>query len=142
MDSQDLKTFDIAPFLRELSTNILAGSAMEKINLSVRSVSLNAGLDFAIPLALLVTELVSNALKHAFPDGQGTVEVSLDRADDGAVVLVVSDNGVGHDEAKTLKTGLGTRIIKGLVAQMGGTIAVKSDHGTRSEVRIAAPVLA
>jgi two-component sensor histidine kinase len=99
MSSSDLKTFDIAPFLSELSSNIVDGGAGGEVALSVEAIPLDVGLDFAIPLGLLVNELVTNSLKHAFPDGGGEIEVNLSRADGGELLLVVADNGKGYDEA-------------------------------------------
>ncbi|EJL32062.1 signal transduction histidine kinase [Caulobacter sp. AP07] len=145
MGSEDLKTFDIAPFLQDLSTNLVHGGPGQEIALSVEAIPLDVGLDFAIPLGLLVTELVTNSLKHAFPDGRGDIDVSLSRAGDGALALVVADNGRGYDGAGSAsqnpKAALGVSIIEGLVAQLKGTILVKSRPGaTRSEIRLAAPV--
>jgi two-component sensor histidine kinase len=147
MGSTDLKTFNIAPFLKELSNNILGSGAADLMptNISVQAVPLNVGLDFAIPLGLLVTELVTNSLKHAFPLGAGNISVVLDQSDDGEVVLVVSDDGQGRTEnqsaAGSSKVGLGTTIITGLVAQLRGTITMKNERGTRTEIRIAEPAL-
>jgi PAS domain S-box-containing protein len=145
MGSANLKSFDVAPFLQELSANILEGGAERGINLSVAAIPLNVGLDFAIPLGLLVTELVTNALKHAFPAGTGNVSVILERGDDGQIILVVSDDGqgqaVGKTPARSSKAGLGTGIIAGLVAQLEGTITTRSENGTRTEIRVAEPEL-
>jgi two-component sensor histidine kinase len=145
MDSKNLKTFDIAPFLRELSTNLLEGGAERGINLTVRAAPMDVGLDFAIPMGLLVTELVTNALKHAFPDGAGNIAVVLERDSDGEVALVVSDDGrgrCGSDVKPVAKgAGLGSSIIAGLVAQLKGTIVVKDESGTRAEIRVPTPVL-
>jgi two-component sensor histidine kinase len=145
MGSSNLKTFDIAPFLQELASNIVEGGAGGDINLTVRAIALDVGLDFAIPLGLLVTELVTNSLKHAFPDGKGNIDVVLDRSQDGAVALVVSDDGKGYGSADAMSGGhmaaLGTSIIKGLVAQLEATMVVQHASGTRSEIRIAAPAL-
>ncbi len=71
MGSTDLKTFDIAPFLHELSTNIVHGGGASEVDLSVQAIPLDAACDFAIPLGLLVNELVTNSLKHAFPGRPG-----------------------------------------------------------------------
>jgi two-component sensor histidine kinase len=144
MSSSDLKTFDVAPFLSELSGNIVDGGAGGEVALSVEAIPLDVGLDFAIPLGLLVNELVTNSLKHAFPDGGGEIAVNLSRADGGELLLVVADNGKGYDDQLarpgTSKVALGSTIIKGLVAQMEGTIMVESKPGlTRSEIRVAAP---
>lgn len=146
MGSDNLKTFDVEPFLRELSENIVDGGAGEDIRLSVRAVPLKVGLDFAIPLGLLVTELVTNSLKHAFPDRKGAIDVILEHTDDDATVaLVVSDNGGGEKSAKmpveSARPALGTSIITGLVAQLKGTMEVRRENGTRSEIRVPAPVL-
>ena len=146
MGSENLQTFDIAPFLGELSTNLVHGGAAPAVTLSVQAVPLDVGLDFAIPLGLLVTELVTNSLKHAFPDGEGGIVVTLDRASDGALVLVVADDGQGYTvgaPTPRAKAALGSSIIEGLVAQLKGTIMVESRPGmTRSEIRMARPVSA
>src|SRR5262249_54754910 len=103
-------------------------------------------LDFAIPLGLLVTELVTNSVKHAFPDGKGKVSVALNRLDDGTIALVVSDNGKGyggHSQPSSYKGGsLGMNIIRGLVAQLRATMTGKTLNETRAKIRVAAPVLA
>jgi two-component sensor histidine kinase len=141
MSSSDLKTFDVSPFLKELSENIIEGIGGRDISLSVRAIPLDVGLDFAIPLGLLVTELVTNSLKHAFPDGRGKIEVVLDRREDGTMVLVVSDNGTGYDiletSQKEMSSGLGTALIDGLVSQLKAIIKVRRMNGTISEVLFA-----
>jgi PAS domain S-box-containing protein len=142
MGSTDLKTFDIEPFLQELSTNIVDGGASASVTISVEASALEVGLDFAVPLGLLVTELVTNSLKHAFPDGVGTIAVSLRPDAAGTVLLVVSDDGVGLpalDPEKTGRTGLGAGIVKSLVAQLEGEMAVGDGPGARTEIRIPLP---
>jgi two-component sensor histidine kinase len=141
MSSADLKTFDVSPFLMELSENIIEGTGHRDIRLSVNAIPLYVGLDFAIPLGLLVTELVTNSLKHAFPDGKGKIEVVLDRKADGTMVLVVSDDGAGYDVAEASRkgktAGLGTTLIDGLVSQLRAVINVRRMNGTISEVLFA-----
>ncbi len=145
MESADLRTFDIAPFLRELSANILRGGSSGEVALTVEADTLEVGLDFAIPLGLLVTELLTNSLKHAFPDQKGAVSVELVRGDQSEVVLVVSDNGLGvgvEDADAQAATGLGQRIVAGLVAQLQATMTVFGEGGRRTEVRISRPAIA
>lgn len=147
MGSQDLKTFDIAPFLEELSANLVQGGASQDVALSIKAIPLDVGLDFAIPLGLLVTELVTNSLKHAFSDGPGRIEVEFTRSGDGTLLLVVSDNGQGYGEtgppSRGRKPALGLGIIDGLVAQLKGTLDVKSQAGgTRTDIRIPATAVA
>jgi two-component sensor histidine kinase len=141
MSSSNLKTFDVAPFLQELSENIMEGIGGRNIRLSVRAIPLDVGLDFAIPLGLLVTELVTNSLKHAFPDGKGKIDVALNRLEDGTFALIVSDDGTGYDilevARKERTAGLGTALIDGLVSQLKATIKVHRLNGTTSEILFA-----
>jgi PAS domain S-box-containing protein len=143
MGSPDLKTFDAAPFLEELSSNILQAGATKDIRLSVNAMPLRVGLDFAIPLGLIVTELVTNSLKHAFPSGEGAIEVLLKRGDDDRVVLVVSDDGTAapDDVADAAPTSLGMTIIDGLVRQLGGVLSVRRDAGYHTEINLPGPIL-
>jgi PAS domain S-box-containing protein len=144
MHSKNLKTFDIAPFLRELADNILQGGS-DGVRLSVNAISLEVDLDFAIPLGLLLAELVTNSLKHAFKSGEGMIDVSLERTSDGFIALVVADDGQGrpppHPSTGARKAGLGTRIIDGLVGQLQGELTMKNERGAWTEIRVPAPVL-
>ncbi|CAN5336046.1 PAS domain-containing sensor histidine kinase [soil metagenome] len=140
MGSKDLETFDIAPFLGELSRQLLASGGASDISLTVDAAPLHVGLDFAIPLGLIVTELVTNSLKHAFPEGEGAIQVTLDIDDDGMAALIVTDNGQGHDvTGGAPKTSLGATIIRGLVAQLGGSLTIDGTNGTRSQILIPNP---
>jgi PAS domain S-box-containing protein len=143
MGSKDLETFDIAPFLEELSRHLLEGGGRTEITLDVRTAPLSVGLDFAIPLGLLVTELVTNSMKHAFPDRGGRVEVALDWAAAAELSLRVCDDGVGYDAtARPEAPSLGASIIDGLVRQLRGQLQVTTDGGTCSVVRLPAPGVA
>jgi two-component sensor histidine kinase len=141
MGSPDLKTFDVGPFLEVLSRNIVQASG-DGVRLSVEAEALAVGLDFAIPLGLIVTELVTNALKHAFVTDSGKILVALRLTDDGHVVLTVADNGQGLKGAGRDSGGgsLGTTIINGLVAQLRGHVMIQDQGGVQVEVRLPAPV--
>lgn len=140
MESANLKTFDIGPFLKELSHNIVDGGGETEVRLSVEAIPLNVGLDFAIPLGLLVTELVTNSLKHAFPAGTGAIRVMLDHGEGDELVLVVEDDGKGSG-GDTHRAGLGSTIIRGLIDQLQGRMTMRTEGGTRTEIRILEPVL-
>ena len=143
MGSKDLETFDIAPFLDELSQHLLEGAGGADVSLCVRAAPLKVGLDFAIPLGLLVTELVTNSMKHAFGGGPGGIEVTLDEAETGHLVLQVADNGRGYDPAVIggPSPSLGATIIEGLVRQLRGVLTISSDSGgVRSLVHLPSPV--
>ena len=91
----------------------------------------------AVPCGLLVTELVTNALKHAFPDQRpGEVQVILDRDAQGRGRIVVSDNGIGLPEGPALgqARSLGFQLIPLLVEQLQGQLHMASEQGTRFDV--------
>jgi two-component sensor histidine kinase/PAS domain-containing protein len=133
MSSSNLETFDIAPFLLELTQNIVAGGPSRDVTFEVVACPLEVDLDIAVPLGLLVTELVTNSLKHAFHQGAGTVRVQLTRTDDAGVVLTVSDNG-GSDGDTPDAAGVGSSIITGLVGQLSGTLTVDRQAGRSTTV--------
>ncbi|TWB26468.1 sensor histidine kinase [Nitrospirillum bahiense] len=146
MASPDLETFDIAPFLDELARNILLSGADEGVGLDIDICPLTVNLDFAIPLGLLVTELITNSLKHAFPDGRGTITMAMRRREEGGVLLVVADDGDGvltpasaEEDGGGYRRGLGSTIVKGLVTQLDGMIAMRVDKGTRAEIILPTP---
>jgi PAS domain S-box-containing protein len=90
------------------------------------------GVDTAIPCALIINELVSNSLKHAFPDGRtGEVTIAIHRIN-GTYELTITDNGVGpppdFDFQKT--DSLGLQLVTGLVNQLDGTITLDRTKGT------------
>lgn len=99
--------------------------------------SLTLPLKQAMPLALLLNELVSNALKHAFPDGAGgTVRVSLAADESGSIEVSVADTGVGMPTSAegTETTSLGLTLVRELTAQLDGTLTVARDRGTTVRV--------
>jgi two-component sensor histidine kinase len=94
--------------------------------------------DHVTPLSLLLSELVTNALKYAFPDGRdGVITVSVKDASNGRCHLVVADNGVGFSELPDTPTSMGLRLIRGVVSQMGGTYSFDGNGGTRFEADLA-----
>ena len=87
-------------------------------------------LDSVTALGLVVSELVANSYGHAFPDCTGTISISLsaDEAGNGATIIF-SDDGVGFaDKGDGGRHGLG--LVSRLMEQIGGSSAVRSDHGT------------
>ena len=136
MGSNDLETFDIAPFLRELSENLLSASGKNGITVEVSAAPHFVNLDFAISVGLIVTELVTNSLKHAFDAPGGQIRVLLDERAGGDLALVVADNGRAAGEPVTENKGLGTTILQGFVSQLRARMTVTRDKGTRTEIAI------
>ena len=118
----DFGTFDIAPFLNQLTDNILANRAEKSVELTVEASPLMVTIDFAAPLGLLATELVIDSLDQSIASG-GRIALTLQRSTAQAVVLAVSDNRPAKSsqlESESNRAVHRTRIISGLVAQLDG----------------------
>ncbi len=89
-------------------------------------------LDRAIPCGLILNELITNAMKYAFPDSAGgTVRIIMRQAD-AEVTLIVADNGVGLPAAEEIPEGsLGIQLVTALVDQLGGTFGLETEGGFR-----------
>jgi len=124
-------------YLRSLVTGLQQtyGSNVE-IEIEDHAVELN--MDTAILCGLIVNELVSNALKHAFPDEQkGKIVVSLAEDESGHIVLEVRDNGVGlpRDQRDApLGQTMGLQIVKSLCDQLAGRLVIATNGGTAVRV--------
>jgi chemotaxis protein methyltransferase CheR len=125
-----VEAVDAATYLNELCRGLLAsisgeGDAPIVLRTDIESELLPT--DRAIPIGLIVNELVTNAVKYAFPSGaRGTVEVTLRRAS-GELRLTVTDDGQGLDPRRA-DSGLGGRLVDGFAQQLGGQIERKSDR--------------
>jgi two-component sensor histidine kinase len=99
----------------------------ENVSLTCSADAVLLDLEVATSLGIVITELVSNAYMHAFPEGAGEIHVTMQKTPNGAS-LSVNDNGVGYVEVETKRRGIG--LVRRLVAQVGGTLNLTSDQGT------------
>lgn len=106
----------------------------EKISLEMDIENVELDVKFAMPLALIVNELFTNAIKHAFPYGKGTIKVTFKRKD-GYYILIVSDDGIGLPEDFDLNKKFGLSIVNALTKQIGGELSVDSNNGTQFMVK-------
>ncbi|MBI3271335.1 MAG: PAS domain S-box protein [Planctomycetes bacterium] len=141
--SGDLGRVNFREYLRRLTAELLSTYGGGDVRVRVRSDGEAAGLgiDKAVPLGLLINELVANALKHAFPEGRpGEVVVSLKVSGPGALALTVRDDGVGMAAGveRRESSTLGMRIVESLCRQLKGSFEFRRDAGT--EFRLVFPV--
>jgi PAS domain S-box-containing protein len=137
--SQNVAKVDVVQLLRALTANVLRlfGAEAGRIALDLAIDDVDLEVETAIPCALLVNELLSNALKHAFSDGRkGSIRVVLKRLPDECVALSVADDGIGMPIAIDVDRAdsLGLDIIKTLSGQLHGALHVVRDPGTRVEL--------
>ena len=109
-----------------------------KVNYDLEAIEVDR--EHALPLGLVANEVVSNAMKYAFPDHRdGIMEVSLKKVDDGRMgVLAIRDNGIGFDPEHSSK-GIGSKLISGLAAQIQGEPRYRFEQGTIFELRFPLP---
>lgn len=133
--SQDLSHLNLRDYLEELSRQIMRSDALaaQRISLTFNIEPVAVLLDTAIPCGLLLNELLSNALKHAFPaERSGTITIALFRNNDRFLELHVADNGVGAppDFDFSQQGNLGLQLIMALAeGQLHGTIHFTSEQG-------------
>jgi two-component sensor histidine kinase len=131
--SADLSSIEFADYVRTIAHELLTSYRREGLELTTAIDDIRFGVDIAIPCGLLITELVTNAIKHAFPDGRnGRIEIS-GSCTDGRMHLSVSDNGVGYPAHVDFNGGetLGVILMRGLTDQLEGTIAIERNNGSR-----------
>ena len=141
--SQDLARVDFAEYVRSLANHLFRsyGVNTNVIRLKINSDDVLLGVDTAIPCGLIINELVSNCLKHAFLEGrEGEVRIEF-RSDDGECTLMVSDNGVGFPKDLNFRdTGsLGLQLVNTLVHQLEGTIELDRSSGTAFKITFTEP---
>ncbi len=136
--SKDFRSVDFGTYLENLVNRLLIAYRMAGAVAFVPALQpITLGMDKAIPCGLIANELCTNALKYAFPGEapRGTCElrVELRRLAGGLVSLGISDNGVGlpADFEPSKTDTLGMQIVERLVKQLGGTLSLVKEQGTR-----------
>ena len=137
--SQDLSGIDFAEYIHGLVVQLFRAhqtrTGLIEFEPDLEKALLN--INTAIPLGLIINELVMNVLKHAFPDGRrGVLRIKLARADNQKFLLVVKDTGVGFPEDFDFRKTetLGMQIVTMLVDQIGGTVAMERNGGTEFRI--------
>jgi two-component sensor histidine kinase len=124
----------ITDFLRDLCGDLVQSAGVSNVTLNIIDAPLKLSFEKIIPLALMVAEIVTNSLKHAFPDGRpGTITIALKAEPAPLCTLVVADDGIGFSETggNDTQEGLGRRVIESLAAQLDATTVTSTDHGGR-----------
>lgn len=131
--ADNVNDVDLKRYVTELSELVKESydNHKKKITLNTKCEIEEISIEKALPIGLIITELVSNSMKHAFKNrniGIITIEIAKDEKT-GNNQLYYSDNGDGFDFNKNSEKGLGQEIIKGLIDQLNGTTETKSSNG-------------
>jgi two-component system, sensor histidine kinase PdtaS len=132
---------DLADFMNEFCMRLQGAAGANVLHCRADPMLLSA--DHAIPLGLLINELVTNAVKHGYPDEAGVIEISA-REIEGRLHVEVSDRGVGLPEGFDVdqpRTSLGFRVITGLVRQLNGHLTVESNQPSGARFLFELPIL-
>ncbi|MBN2245311.1 MAG: GAF domain-containing protein [Candidatus Aminicenantes bacterium] len=134
--SKDLARIDFHDYLKRLtsSLSVLFQKNPEDIQINYNIKNVHLDINQAIPCGLLINELITNSLKHAFPDGgSGTVDVHMSKKPGGRFSLMIQDSGIGLPDGIDLNHNetLGMQLISGLISQLNGKIQLHREKGTK-----------
>ena len=132
---------DLADFMNQLCKQLGNNTDGHVLNCHADTMLVSA--DHVIPLGLLINELVMNAVKYAYPDGVGGIDVSAHEID-GCLHVEISDHGVGLPQGFDIdkpRTSLGFKVITGLVRQLQGRIAITSNEPSGARFLLELPIL-
>ena len=139
-ESSDLARIDFWEYIEGLVGHLLSSYVddPQRIVMKVDVGDIQMGIDRAIPYGLIINELVSNAIKHAFPNGRsGEIAISLRADDGGGLTLTVADNGVGLPPGLDFRNTetLGLQLVNLLTKQLQGELSLVNDGGATITIR-------
>jgi two-component sensor histidine kinase len=141
--SDDVKTVALAQYLTGLVEDIRASADGEGLDgpLSLRADDVDVDPDSAVTIGIIVTELVINAIKYAYPGGTGPIRVSMQQNGGDALRLTVEDDGTGETGVgASSRTGIGKIIINSMASKLNAQVDYEfGDSGTRAVVSFATP---
>ena len=133
--SHDLKRINFGTYINKLTNELFRVYVTDptkiKLNMDINDIMLD--INTAIPLGLIVNELVSNSMKHAFPNNkQGKIDIKFN-LDNGNYSMIVSDNGIGFPQHYNIENSdsLGLKIVNSLTEQIDGKIKIEMSEGTK-----------
>ena len=137
--TENLSRIDFKRYIETLTDTLFDfyGVCAERILLKIDVDKVLFGIDAAIPCGLIVNELVSNSLKHAFPEGRcGEIKIALLPLDENVFELTVSDNGMGLPRGLDFRNteSLGLQLVNILTEQLHGEIEIDRASGTEFKI--------
>jgi two-component system, sensor histidine kinase PdtaS len=137
--SKDVKTIDMETYIKELIIYLDRSIGMTgNLHFEVEITPLQLCPPRAIPIALIINEAVTNAIRHAFPENvHGTILIRITQKD-GYIFIRIQDNGIGLNAKQSGKEGsFGLKLMNGLTADIDGEISFENRKGTLITLKIA-----
>jgi PAS domain S-box-containing protein len=133
-DSGDISRIDMSSYISDMAGELVhTYSKDNRVHINIETSDLFLNINSAIPCGLILNEVLTNALKYAYPGGEkGSIQIKFETRKDGRFELVVQDNGIGipaEIDFDNLNT-LGFRLIMKLAEQLKGNIEIERENGT------------
>jgi two-component sensor histidine kinase/FixJ family two-component response regulator len=141
-ESKDFGDVKFLEYLKAQVADLIQRSGKYSISALVEgdAAGIAIGIDIAVPLGMLIHELVANALEHAFPGrADGMVRIQMHLREGAVLEVIVEDNGIGMKDALPGADGFGAMLIEALVAQLGASLQRTTLNGTAYRLRIELP---
>jgi two-component sensor histidine kinase len=129
--SEDVRSVDMQEYLGSLTAELAQSLAPDgPLTFHVDAAAVKLPTDMVVSIGVIVAELVTNACKYAYPDGQsGEVRIGFRQGDDGGCRLVVEDDGRGFSPSDPVHgTGLGRTVISAMARNLNGVLSFDPDH--------------
>ena len=135
---RNLAAIDMYDYFKDLGTHVLESFGAEnriQIHYGIKNIELD--MDTAIPIGLIVNELLTNSFKYAFPNNRkGAIELNMERENSGLMVLSVADDGVGQKQEEHAENkGFGKQMIDLLVHQLDGQLTYENTNGIKATLK-------
>jgi two-component sensor histidine kinase len=142
--SKNFSEIDMESFAKSLGDYLLNENKKDNktIRIEINAKGIFLGIDLAVPCCLILQELISNAIKHAFiNEKKGEIILSFNKQDNGTFNLCLRDNGVGFSDDVDFRRpqSLGLQLVSNLVGQMAGSFTVIHNDGTSFFINFSAP---
>lgn len=134
--SDGLSRIDFDDYIRRLTDNLLqtSGITSGKVMINIVTEKISLDIDTAVPCGLIINEVVSNSVKHAFNDGrQGEILIQFSKKGETKYRLIIADNGIGLPQGFKLEhsDSLGIQLIQALTEQIDGALSIESEKGVK-----------
>lgn len=134
---ENVGQIDFQEYIDSLSQNVKAtfGEANKNILVVVKAKEIYFDIETAVPLGIIINELITNAMKHAFPKNKnGIITIGITESENSVYEMIIEDNGIGTTHPLKSKKSLGLELVTLLVLQLKGTFIQENNKGTQYRI--------